>query len=96
MTIGYLSILVLRNKPSEVGLEDFVCINKQSVENNNIQDISFLSKSKQLFAYPFFISICFCYFIVQFIKTLFSDWAHIYMIKSLKLNNYDGNKLNSI
>ncbi|RNA33361.1 glucose-6-phosphate translocase isoform X2 [Brachionus plicatilis] len=94
MTIGYLAIMVLRNKPSEVGFEDFGCKNAEL--DKNIEEIGFLQKSKQLFLYPFFVSICLCYFIVQFIKTLFSDWAHIYMIKSLQISSYNATYFLSI
>lgn len=88
MTIAYLSLIILRNKPSDVGLEDLA--SNITCPDQTYQNVGFFLKSKQLLSYPFFVSICLCYFVVQFIKTLFSDWAHIYMIKSLKISNYDG------
>lgn len=89
MTFAYLSLIILRNKPSDVGLGDLV--SKTIYPDQAYQKISVIIKSKQLFSYPFFISICLCFFTVQLIKTLFTDWAHIYMIKSLKISKYDGN-----
>lgn len=91
MTIGYLAIFILRNRPSEVGLPDFEeDKNEEKSNQDDIEELGFLTKSKLLLSYPFFISICLCYFIVQFIKTLYSDWSQIYLIKSYKINNYDG------
>ena len=95
MTVGYLAITILRNRPSELGLPDFEEKNEndKNEENSDVdekEESGFFSKSKLLFSYPFFISICLCYFIVQFIKTLYSDWSQIYLIKSYKISNYDG------
>ncbi|CAF0993887.1 unnamed protein product [Brachionus calyciflorus] len=101
MTVGYLAIIVLRNRPSEVGLtnyEETNVGNKTKTENENVQleELGFKTKSKMLLSYPFFISICLCYFMVQLIKTLFSDWSQIYLIKSFKISNYNASYFLSI
>jgi sugar phosphate permease len=121
MSVGYLCIIVLRNKPSDVGFDDFniekSLINdtdgnnndnevddteydKISEENESKQancdeseggdedDISWSNKAKQIMKYPYFVSICLAYFIVQLIKTIFSDWSQIYLIRSIKIDPY--------
>lgn len=99
MSVGYLAIIVLRNRPSEVGLPDFT--SDDDVRTTNDTDINegfgeyedeigLFNKIKMLFSYPFFISICLCYFMVQLIKTLFSDWSQIYLIQNFNLSAYNG------
>ena len=108
MSVGYLSILVIRNRPSEVGLEDFLneeddLANKnqeidsdkeysveESDEENGGEILSRFQIMKLILSYPFFISICLSYFTVQLIKTLYSDWMQIYLIKSVKIDSYTG------
>ena len=95
---------IVRNRPSEVGLEDFPNDDEYSIiaesdseydlseeENEEIRTkLSRYDKMKMIFSYPFFISTCLSYFTVQLIKTLFSDWSQMYLIKSLHLNSYTG------
>ncbi len=106
MSVGYLAILVIRNRPSEVGLADFD--NSDEINDSNDQSDSEYSNSdneneevrkvklsrwnkiKLMFSYPFFVSICLSYFLVQLIKTLYSDWAQMYLIKSVKIDSYTG------
>jgi sugar phosphate permease len=102
MSIGYLCILLIRNRPSEVGLDDFESdepthlINSDDEEysveetDEEFESMSRFQKMQMIFSYPFFISICLSYFTVQLIKTLFSDWAQIYLIKSVKIDSYTG------
>lgn len=103
MSVGYLAIIILRNRPSEIGLEDFEP-NEYQIQDNldnqepeyedpshlDEEELSLMKKLKLLFAYPFFISICVSYFMVQLIKTLFSDWSQMYLIKSYSLSPYEG------
>lgn len=113
MSVGYLSIIIIRNKPSEVGLEDFDSDNEnisdlyaedseldqnvslseadEDEDEEESNNIGIFKRAKLFLSYPFFVSICVTYFIVQLIKTLISDWAQVYLIQSLKLDPYDGN-----
>jgi sugar phosphate permease len=102
MSVGYLCILIIRNRPSEVGLEDFESdepapetnsdeeYSVEDVDDEEAESLSRFQKMKLIFSYPFFASICLSYFTVQLIKTLFSDWAQMYLIKSVKINSYTG------
>jgi sugar phosphate permease len=101
MSVGYLAIMLLRNKPSELGLPDFEAANENEKSNDTddgyIEDfddeeeygeIGHIAKTKMLFKYPFFIMICCLYFFVQLIKTIFSDWSQLYLIKTFKIDAY--------
>jgi sugar phosphate permease len=66
--------------------------NEDESENDTQSKIMMhLKKMKALCAHPFFLTICLAFFMMQFVKTLFSDWAQIYLIKSVKLDPYKGN-----
>jgi sugar phosphate permease len=121
MSVGYLAIMLLRNKPSELGLPDFEVLDGGGEKSNNETDdgyiedfddeyqnrnsgehgdgddddndnddnkLGHMAKTKMLFKYPFFIVICCLYFFVQLIKTIFSDWSQLYLIKALKIDAY--------
>ena len=108
MSVGYLAIIVLRNKPSDIGLANFdpndnedlaePVVNEDQDEDYNDRDneqnvfsqISRFQRLKMLFSYPFFVAICVSYFMVQSVKTLYSDWSQVYLIKSLKIDSYNG------
>ena len=47
-------------------------------------------KLKIIIRYPFFISICLGYFLVQLIKTLYTDWSQIYLTKAVLINHFKG------
>ena len=87
MSMGYLAIIVLRNKPSDVGLANYVAEENESQENEN-HDISIFDKMKLLFKSPFFISICLAYFYVQLLKTIISDWSTIYLNKTIGIDAF--------
>jgi sugar phosphate permease len=92
MTFGFMSILLLRNKPSDVKMSDYGGGNQMNNDKN--EDDEEFSRWKQtisMLKYPYFISLCVCYFTVQLVKTLFSDWTQLYLIKAIKINNYTGN-----
>lgn len=108
MTMGYLAIILLRNKPSDIGLPDIdnqVYDYKKEKISNHIEEesnsldsddlereeLSIIQRVIEFLSYPFFICICLSCFIVQLIKTLFSDWAQMVLIKSYKIDHYNGN-----
>lgn len=114
MSVGYLSIILLRNKPSDIGLKnldeieesdneglaDTFMANEDDFEENQIETeseseeeseenkVPYTQQIKLLFSYPFFASICLVYFLVQLIKTIYSDVAQMYLIKVLKVEEY--------
>ncbi len=103
MSVGYLAILIIRNRPSEVGLEDFESEDEGEEPNESdeyaVEDSddegapTRWQKMRLIFGQPFFVSICLSYFTVQLIKTLYSDWTQMYLSKSVKVEPYYG-KLN--
>lgn len=99
MSVGYLSIIVLRNKPSDVGYKDMtdeededkqVAEDFDSDSDNGQEEnkVSRWQQSKLMLKYPFFTSICLVYFLVQLLKTLYSDVAQLYLIKVVKVDPY--------
>lgn len=106
MSVGYLCIIVLRNKPSDVGLTDIPDedeifyqeeknklheeLSSESDEEETENKASRLQQTKLMLKYPFFVSICLAYFLVQMIKTLYSDLSQIYLIKVVKIDPYKG------
>ena len=91
MSMGYLAIIVLRNKPSDVGLTNFD--EKQedmTVEQNDENQLGRFEKTRMILKYPFFISICLGYFLIQLIKTIFSDWSQIYLNKAVGIDSFKG------
>ena len=76
--------------------EEEVEENQEENENEEDENVTqskimiHLKKMKALCAHPFFITICLAFFMMQFVKTLFSDWTQIYLIKSVKLDPYKG------
>lgn len=113
MTVGYLSLIILRNRPSEIGLEDFdssVDENISTLYKNDgktdedtsslssidsesedeEEELGALQRTKLYLNYPYFISICLSFFIVTLIKTLMSDWSQVYLIKSIRVDHYNG------
>jgi OPA family sugar phosphate sensor protein UhpC-like MFS transporter len=95
MTFGFMSILLLRNKPSDVKMTDYGGGNQMNNDKNeDEEEFSRWQQTVSMFKYPYFISLCVCYFTVQLVKTLFSDWTQLYLIKAIKINNYTGNTVN--
>ena len=113
MTVGYLSLIILRNRPSEIGLEDFdssVDENISTLYKNDgktdedasslssidsesedeEEELGALQRTKLYLNYSYFISICLSFFIVTLIKTLMSDWSQVYLIKSIRVDHYNG------
>lgn len=99
MSVGYLAILVIRNKPSEIGFDDFEedqTVQDQDTEFENESDeeqeeeLGRWKKMKLLFSHSFFVCVCLSYFSVMLIKTLFSDWSQIYLSKSVRIDSYTG------
>ena len=98
MTFGFLAILLLRNKPSDVKLTDYGG-GPKSNNNDGDEDEKKFNRwqlTLAMFKYPYFIALCLSYFTVQLIKTLFSDWSQLYLIKAVKINNYTGMVLNLV
>ena len=110
MSVGYLCIIILRNKPSDVGFQDmpdedeiFYEEEKNKLHNEEPEPSdedeeeeeentmsSRFQQTKQMLKYPFFVSICLAYFLVQMVKTLFSDLSQVYLIKVIKVDPYKG------
>lgn len=108
MSVGYLCIIILRNKPSDVGFQDmpdedeiFYEEEKNKLHNEEPEPSdedeeeeeentmsSRFQQTKQMLKYPFFVSICLAYFLVQMVKTLFSDLSQVYLIKVIKVDPY--------
>ncbi len=107
MSVGYLSIIILRNKPSDLGFPELIedepeqRLNEiyeenseQDSENDDKEEEKELTRFEQtrlILKYPFFVSICLVYFLVQLVKTLYSDVAQMYLIKVIKIDPYRGN-----
>ena len=100
MSVGFLAIFLLRNKPSDVKLTDYGGGNGAQTQNNNDDDdnekFNRWFQTLAIFKNPNFISLCICYFTVQLVKTIFSDWTQVYLIKAIKINNYTGTENLSI
>ncbi len=91
MSVGFLAIFLLRNKPSDVKLTDYGGGCKSSSDQNDDEQIfNRYQQTWLMFKYPYFISLCLCYFTIQLVKTLFSDWSQLYLIKAIKIDNYTG------
>lgn len=103
MSVGYLSILVLRNKPTDVGFpdpanDDIPDVNFEQMNGDDELDedeqeeageeITWSKQIKLMIKYPFFIAICLAYFMFQLVKTIFTDVAQIYLIKVIKVDPY--------
>ena len=108
MSVGYLSILVLRNKPTDVGLpdpadDDIPDVNFEQMNHDDKsededeeeeKEIRWLDQIKMMVKYPFFLSICLAYFMFQLVKTIFTDVAQVYLIKVIKVDPYTCKLLN--
>lgn len=88
MSMGYLAIIVLRNKPSDVGLTNFDDPKKNESLEADIQEMGRIEKTKLVIKSPFFLSICLAYFFVQLLKTLYSDWSSIYLNKTIGIDAF--------
>jgi sugar phosphate permease len=93
MSMGYLAIIILRNKPSDVGFSNFnekktKSDQEQEEESENLRE--HFDKIKKMLKFPYFLSICICFFFVQLIKTLYSDWSQIYLNKTIGLDPFKG------
>jgi sugar phosphate permease len=62
--------------------------NKEISEND--RDFKIKDQIAAMFKYPYFLSLCVCYFSVQLVKTVFSDWSQVYLIKMLKVDTFIG------
>ncbi len=105
MSVGYLSIIILRNKPSDLGFPELIedepeqRLNEIYDENSEQEsdseekeekEFSRLEQTKLMLNYPFFASLCLVYLLVQLIKTIYSDVAQMYLIKVIKIDPYRG------
>lgn len=100
MSMGYLAIIVLRNKPSDVGQPDFNFETDSDTKKEEPSDkeqeeqveeqteLTRWQKLKLLMKYPFFISICLGFFLVQLVKTLYTDWSNIYLTKAVLISHF--------
>ena len=151
MSVAYLAAILLRNKPSDIGLEDmdaddrtFADLSRlfgdednqrvaqrkdneksregekeqddddeqaedeegeEEVDSDDLDDDddddddeeegrvatpSWWSRVRWLVASSFFVAVCVAYFLVQLVKTLFSDWSQIYFIRTVEINPFTG------
>jgi len=105
MSVGYLSIIILRNKPSDLGFPELIedepeqRLNEIYDENSEQEsdseekeekEFSRLEQTKLMLNYPFFASLCLVYLLVQLIKTIYSDVSQMYLIKVIKIDPYRG------
>jgi sugar phosphate permease len=89
MTVGYLSIIVLRNKPGDVSLQNIDTVKTKKQKNDKEDEpIKKLDQIKMMLRYPFFACICSALFLVQLIKTIYLEIAQIYLTKVVKIDPY--------
>lgn len=114
MSFGYLAIIILRNKPSDINLPDLSDESSEAKDKKvNTEASSAYSEEKneeyenesdkgdesdeenrwtlitRLLNFSFFVTICVAFFKAQLVKTLFTDWAQMYLTITLKFDPYE-------
>ena len=90
MTFAYIALLLLRNRPSDIGIANINKIKKQGENNVAILQLSLKKQLIEMLKAPFFMILCLTAFIITLVKTTLTDWSQLYLIKAVRLDNFSG------